>query len=190
LLASGQDINVLVLDSEVYSNTGGQASKATPLGASAKFATGGKATRKKDLGLLAQAYKDVYVAQISLNANDEQTVKALREAAAYPGPSLVIAYATCREQGMDLTAGVDHQKAAVASGHWPLYRYHPSPEDGPAVLTLDSAAPTLPLAAFYATETRYQAVSRADPERAAALLVQAQAHVDERWALYSRLAGE
>jgi pyruvate-ferredoxin/flavodoxin oxidoreductase len=189
LLASGQDINVLVLDSEVYSNTGGQASKATPLGASAKFAAGGKGSRKKDLGLLAQAYRDVYVAQISLGANDEQTVKALSEAAAYPGPSLVIAYATCREQGIDLTSGVDHQRAAVASGHWPLYRYHPEPTEGAEpVLTLDSEAPSMPLAAFYATETRYQAVSRADPERGAELLTKAQAHVDERWALYQRLA--
>jgi pyruvate-ferredoxin/flavodoxin oxidoreductase len=189
LLASGQDINVLVLDSEVYSNTGGQASKATPLGASAKFASAGKGNRKKDLGLIAQAYRDVYVAQISLNANDEQAVKALSEAAAYPGPSLVIAYATCREQGMDLTSGVDHQRAAVASGHWPLYRYHPAPGDGAEPrLTLDSAAPSLPLAAFYATEARYQAVSRADPERGAALVAQAQTHVDERWALYTRLA--
>jgi len=189
LLASGQDINVLVLDSEVYSNTGGQASKATPLGASAKFASGGKGNRKKDLGLLAQAYRDVYVAQISLGANDEQTVKALSEAAAYPGPSLVIAYATCREQGMDPTTGVEHQQAAVASGHWPLYRYHPQPTDGAgSALTLDSAAPSIPLAAFYATETRYQAVSRADPERGAELLEKAQAHVDERWALYQRLA--
>jgi pyruvate-ferredoxin/flavodoxin oxidoreductase len=101
----------------------------------------------------------------------------------------VIAYATCREQGIDLTSGVDHQRAAVASGHWPLYRYHPEPTEGAEpVLTLDSAAPSIPLAAFYATETRYQAVSRADPERGAELLAKAQTHVDERWALYQRLA--
>ena len=189
LFASGQDINVLVLDSEVYSNTGGQASKATPMGASAKFAVAGKSTRKKDLGRMAQVYQDVYVAQIALNANDAQAVTAIQEAAAYPGPSLVIAYATCREQGLDLTTAVDHQKAAVASGHWPLYRYHPAPTPGAGpVFTLDSPAPSLPLGEFYATETRYQAVNRADPARAEALLTRAQAHVDERWAQYSRLA--
>jgi pyruvate-ferredoxin/flavodoxin oxidoreductase len=190
LFASGQDINVLVLDSEVYSNTGGQASKATPMGASAKFAVAGKSTRKKDLGLLAQVYQDVYVAQIALNANGVQSVEAILEAAAYPGPSLVIAYATCREQGVDLTSSsLDHQQAAVASGHWPLYRYHPGPTRGvDPVFTLDSTEPSMPLGDFYATETRYQAVARADPDRAAALLTQAQAHVDERWARNSRLA--
>ena len=189
LFASGQDINVLVLDSEVYSNTGGQASKATPLGASAKFAVAGKSRRKKDLGLLAQVYGDVYVAQVALNADDAQTVRAITEAAAYPGPSLVLAYATCREQGVDLTSGIDHQRGAVASGHWPLYRYHPEPTPGAgSVFTLDSGAPSVPLGQFYATETRYQAVTRADPERAEALLARAQEHVDERWAVYSRLA--
>ena len=189
LFASGQDINVLVLDSEVYSNTGGQASKATPMGASAKFAVAGKATRKKDLGQLAQVYRDVYVAQIALNANNEQSVAAIQEAAAYPGPSLVIAYATCREQGVDLTTAVDHQRAAVASGHWPLYRYHPEPTpNADPVFTLDSEAPSLSLGEFYATETRYLAVTRADPQRAESLLTRAQAHVDERWAHNSRLA--
>lgn len=190
LFASGQDINVLVLDSEVYSNTGGQASKATPLGASAKFAVAGRSRRKKDLGLLAQVYGDVYVAQVAIYADDAQTVRAIAEAAAYPGPSLVLAYATCREQGLDLASGVEHQRGAVASGHWPLYRFHPRPTpDGTSVLTLDSAEPSVPLREFYATESRYQAVQRADPERAEALLAQAQAHVDERWARYARLAG-
>ena len=189
VLASGQDVNVLVLDSEVYSNTGGQASKATPLGASAKFAVAGKTTRKKDLGLLAQAYGDVYVAQIALNSNEMQAVRAILEAAAYPGPSLVIAYATCREQGADLTHAVDHQRAAVASGHWPLYRYHPAPAPGAGPsFRLDSKPPSMPLGDFYAMETRYQAVAHADPERAAALLGQAQAHADERFARYRALA--
>ncbi len=190
LFASGQDVNVLVLDSEVYSNTGGQASKATPLGASAKFAVAGRSRRKKDLGLLAQVYGDVYVAQIALYADDAQTVRAISEAAAYPGPSLVLAYATCREQGVDPTAGVEHQRGAVASGHWPLYRYHPQPAPGASPLfSLDSGDPSVPLAAFYATESRFQSVARSDPDRAAALLVKAQEHVDERWARYSRLAG-
>ena len=190
LLASDQDVNVLVLDSEVYSNTGGQASKATPIGATAKFAAGGKSSRKKDLGMLARAYRGVYVAQIALNANDEQAVRALSEAAAHPGPSLVIAYATCREQGVDLTSAVDHQRAAVASGHWPLYRYHPEPVPGADPrFTLDSAAPSVPIGEFYATETRFQMTRRTDPGRAAALLVQAQADVDDRWTEHARLAG-
>ncbi|WOP17326.1 pyruvate:ferredoxin (flavodoxin) oxidoreductase [Raineyella sp. LH-20] len=191
LLASGEDINVLVLDSEVYSNTGGQASKATPIGAAAKFAASGKTTRKKDLGLLAQAYRDVYVAQISITADDEQAVRAMREAAAYRGPSLVIAYATCISHGVDLARSAERQRAAVDSGHWPLYRYHPEPTPGAdPVFTLDSPAPFLPLREFYAAESRYQSVARADPERSGALLERAQTVVDERWALYARLAGE
>ncbi len=191
LLASGEDINVLVLDSEVYSNTGGQASKATPVGAGAKFAVSGKTTRKKDLGLLAQAYRDVYVAQIAINTNEVQAVRALREAAAYPGPSLVIAYATCISHGVDLAKSAEHQRAAVATGHWPLYRYHPEPKPGAdPVFKLDSKAPSMPLAEFYATESRYQSVARANPEHGAELLDRAQEVVDERWALYSQLAGK
>jgi pyruvate-ferredoxin/flavodoxin oxidoreductase len=189
LFASGQNINVLVLDTEVYSNTGGQASKATPLGASAKFAVAGKATRKKDLGLIAQAYGTVYTAQIALNANEPQAVRALLEAAAYPGPSLVIAYGPCIAHGVDLSTMALRQKDAVASGHWPLYRYHPEPKPGAApTFKLDSKAPTLPLAEFYAAESRYGAVAQLDPGRAAALLEQAQTAVDERWARYLRLA--
>lgn len=189
LLASGEDVNVLVLDSEVYSNTGGQASKATPLGATAKFAAAGKETRKKDLGMLARSYRDVYVAQVALDADPEQSVRALHEAAQYPGPSLVIAYAPCREQGVDLLRAVEQQRAAVASGHWLLYRYHPEPTPGAApVLTLDSAEPSVPLGTFYATESRYRRLALADPDRATGLLAKAQRHVDERWAQYRRLA--
>ncbi|MCV2393848.1 pyruvate:ferredoxin (flavodoxin) oxidoreductase [Actinotalea sp. M2MS4P-6] len=189
LLASGENVNVLVLDSEVYSNTGGQASKATPLGAAAKFAASGKETRKKDLGRLAQVYQDVYVAQIAINANEAQAVRALHEAAAYDGPSLVIAYAPCREQGADLTQAVAQQRAAVATGHWLLYRYHPEPAPGAAPrFKLDSKAPSAPLATFYGTETRYRRLALSDPERAAELLDRAQAAVDERWLRYSRLA--
>ena len=191
LLASGEDINVLVLDSEVYSNTGGQASKATPIGSGAKFAVSGKTTRKKDLGLLAQAYRDVYVAQIAITANEVQAVRALREAAAYPGPSLVIAYATCISHGVDLATGAEHQRAAVATGHWPLYRYNPEPKAGAEpVFKLDSKAPSMPLAELYATESRYQSVARAHPEHGAELLERAQEVVNERWALYSQLAGK
>ncbi|MGB7961853.1 MAG: pyruvate:ferredoxin (flavodoxin) oxidoreductase [Propionicimonas sp.] len=189
LFATGLDINVLVLDTEVYSNTGGQASKATPMGASAKFAAGGKTSRKKDLGLLAKSYGNVYVAQIAINANEIQAVRAIKEAAAYPGPSLVIAYSTCIAHGLDLADAPAHQKAAVASGHWPLYRYHPAPSgEASPLFKLDSKAPSLPLADFYAKETRYRAVGKADPELAEQLLAQAQADAEERYATYLRLS--
>ena len=188
-LATGLDINVLVLDTEVYSNTGGQASKATPMGASAKFAAGGKTSRKKDLGLLAKSYGNVYVAQIAINANEIQAVRAIKEAAAYPGPSLVIAYSTCIAHGLDLANAPAHQKAAVASGHWPLYRYHPAPSgEASPLFKLDSKAPSLPLADFYAKETRYKAVGKADPALAEQLLAQAQADAEERYATYLRIS--
>jgi pyruvate-ferredoxin/flavodoxin oxidoreductase len=188
ILASGENVNILVLDTEVYSNTGGQASKATPTAATAKFAASGKATHKKDLGLLAQAYGSVYVAQIAMGANEPQTVRALLEAAAYPGPSLVIAYAACIEHGVDLANSVERQKHAVASGHWLLYRYHPEPTPGAAPsFKLDSKAPTMSVAEFHAGETRYGGVGRTDPDRAAALAEKAQAHVDARYARYSAM---
>lgn len=191
LLASGENVNILVLDSEVYSNTGGQASKATPLGAAAKFAASGKSTPKKDLGLFARGYRDVYVAQIAINANEQQAVRALNEAAAHPGPSLVIAYAPCREQGADLTKAIERQRAAVASGHWVLYRYHPEPTPGAAPrLKLDSKAPSIPLSEFYAEETRFRRIALADPDRATALIGKAQEVVDERWDQYLGLAGD
>ncbi|MFN8075675.1 MAG: pyruvate:ferredoxin (flavodoxin) oxidoreductase [Kineosporiaceae bacterium] len=191
LLASGRNINVLVLDTEVYSNTGGQSSKSTPRGAAAKFAASGKTTRKKDLGLLAQAYRDVYVAQIAIGANEPQTVRALLEAAAYDGPSLILAYSTCLQQGVEMTTSMGHQKSAVASGHWPLYRYHPEPEPGAQPqFKLDSKAPSMPFAEFAATETRYSSVARANPEHAAELMEQAQTDVDERWARYRYLADQ
>ena len=139
MLASGQDVNLLVLDTEVYSNTGGQASKATPRGAVAKFAARGKPTPKKDLGMLAMAYGNVYVAHVAVGASDMQTVKALLEAEAWPGPSLVIAYSTCIAHGFDMTGSMAHMRDAVKSGHWPLYRYHPDAEQP---FHLDSKAPT------------------------------------------------
>ena len=188
VLSSGANVNIIVLDTEVYSNTGGQASKATPRGAAAKFASDGKGTKKKDLGLLAQAYGDIYVAQIAIGANETQTVRALLEAAAYDGPSLVIAYSTCIAHGIDMATSMTHQKAAVASGYWPLYRFHPSPESGAHPFSLDSKKPTIPLREFEQQETRYAALHRTEPERAAALEAQAQADIDERWRYYEQLA--
>ncbi|HET7900526.1 MAG TPA: pyruvate:ferredoxin (flavodoxin) oxidoreductase [Candidatus Nanopelagicales bacterium] len=189
VLASGRNVNILVLDTEVYSNTGGQASKSTPRGASAKFASHGKATKKKDLGLLAQAYGDVYVAQIAMGANETQTVRALLEAAAWPGPSLVLAYSTCIAHGIEMSTSMGHQKAAVTSGYWPLYRFHPSPDAGAHPFSLDSKKPTTSLADFTSEETRYTALDREDHERAEHLLELAQADIDERWHYYEQLAG-
>ena len=189
VLSSGRNVNILVLDTEVYSNTGGQASKSTPRAATAKFASNGKTTRKKDLGLLAQAYGDVYVAQIALGANETQTVRAMREAMAHDGPSLIIAYSTCIAHGIEMSTSMTHQKQAVASGYWPLYRYHPSPEQGSHPFSLDSKKPTVPLHEFHENETRFAVLTRSDPERAEHLQALAQADVDERWRYYEQLAG-
>ncbi|NUR47472.1 MAG: pyruvate:ferredoxin (flavodoxin) oxidoreductase [Hamadaea sp.] len=190
VLGSGRDVNLLVLDTEVYSNTGGQASKATPRGAAAKFASSGKATPKKDLGAIARAYGDVYVAQIALGANQMQTVRALREAEAWPGPSLVIAYSTCIAHGIDMATSMSHQKTAVASGYWPLYRYHPSPAEGARPFQLDAKRPTMPLVDFTRDEARFSMLERSDPDRADHLMRLAQADVDERWHYYEQLAAE
>ncbi|MFN8168622.1 MAG: pyruvate:ferredoxin (flavodoxin) oxidoreductase [Candidatus Nanopelagicales bacterium] len=189
VLASGRDVNVLVLDTEVYSNTGGQASKSTPRGASAKFAATGKGTKKKDLGLLAQAYGDVYVAQVALGGNETQTVRAILEAAAWPGPSLILAYSTCIAHGIEMSSSMAHQKDAVASGYWPLYRFHPSPAPGTHPFSLDSKRPTLPLSEFTHDETRYTALDRVDHDRSEHLMHLAQADIDERWHYYEQLAG-
>jgi pyruvate-ferredoxin/flavodoxin oxidoreductase len=189
VLSSGRNVNILVLDTEVYSNTGGQASKATPRGAVAKFAAAGKATAKKDLGAIARAYGNVYVAQVSMGANDLQTTKALLEADAWPGPSLVIAYSTCIAHGIDMSKSMSHQKDAVKSGYWPLYRFHPSEIDGGKPFKLDSSAPSIPIADFVATETRFAVLQRTHPERAAELAALAQADADERWRYYQQLAG-
>ena len=189
VLSSSRNVNILVLDTEVYSNTGGQASKSTPRAATAKFASDGKGTRKKDLGLLAQAYGDVYVAQIAMGANETQAVRAFREAVAHEGPSLVIAYSTCIAHGIDMGTSMTHQKRAVASGYWPLYRVHPSPEPGTHPFSLDSKAPSIPLHEFLEHETRFAVLERSDPERAEHLQALAQADVDERWHHYEQLAG-
>ena len=188
VLSSGRNVNILVLDTEVYSNTGGQASKATQRGAMAKFAAAGKESAKKDLGAVARAYGNVYVAQISMGANDLQATKALLEAEAYPGTSLVIAYSTCIAHGIDMSKSMSHQKDAVQSGYWPLYRFHPSDAEAGHPFKLDSKAPTVRLADFTATEARYATLARTHPEHAARLAALAQADVTERWRYYEQLA--
>jgi pyruvate-ferredoxin/flavodoxin oxidoreductase len=186
VLASGQDVNVLVLDTEVYSNTGGQASKATPRGAVAKFAARGKATGKKDLGLITMSYGNVYVAHVALGSSDMQTVKALLEAEAWPGPSLVIAYSTCIAHGFDMQGSMAHQRNAVSSGHWPLYRYHP---DAERPFHLDSKPPSMPLEQFATSEARFAMLARSAPEEFERLMRLAEQDVRERWRYYQELAG-
>jgi pyruvate-ferredoxin/flavodoxin oxidoreductase len=188
VLASGRNVNVLVLDTQVYSNTGGQASKATPRGAVAKFASGGKPIPRKDLGMIASAYGNVYVAQVALGANDQQTVKALLEADAWEGPSLVIAYSTCIAHGIDMARSLSHQADAVKSGFWPLWRYHPGLDPHQHPFQLDSRKPTLPLREFALSEARFAMLERADPERSHQLLALAQADADERWRFYAQLS--
>ncbi|MFT4108031.1 pyruvate:ferredoxin (flavodoxin) oxidoreductase [Propionicimonas sp.] len=187
VLSSGRNVNILVLDTEVYSNTGGQASKASPRGATAKFATAGKATPKKDLGMLAQAYGNVYVAQLAIGANQQQTVRAMLEAQAWPGPSLLIAYSTCIAHGIDMATSMSHQSEAVSSGYWPLYRFRPGGDGHP--LHLDSRPPSTPVREFMLGEARFAMLARANPARAEELAALAQADADERWHYYSQLAG-
>jgi pyruvate-ferredoxin/flavodoxin oxidoreductase len=188
VLASGRDVNVLVLDTEVYSNTGGQASKATPRAAVAKFASGGKATGKKDLGQIAMAYGNVYVGQIAMGANMTQTVRTFAEAEAHPGVSLIIAYSPCIAHGIDMTKQMDHQKQATESGHWPLYRYDPALEaKGKPGLRLDSRAPSIPFKEFARTEARFDMLARANPERAEELFALAQKDIDNRWHFYEQM---
>ncbi len=188
VLGSGRNVNILVMDTEVYSNTGGQASKATPRGAVAKFAAGGKGGMKKDLGLEAMSFGDVYVAHIALGSSDLQTVKALLEADAWPGVSLVIAYSTCIAHGFDMKNSMTQQKLAVQSGHWPLYRYRPSGDSDTKPFTLDSADPSVPYSDFAASEARFAMLARSNPERSAELVGLAQRDVDDRWHYYRQLA--
>jgi pyruvate-ferredoxin/flavodoxin oxidoreductase len=188
VLASGRDINILVLDTEVYSNTGGQASKATPRAAIAKFASGGKETAKKDLGQIAMSYGNVYVAQIAMGANLTQTVKTLAEAEAHRGVSLVIAYSPCIAHGIDMTKQLSHQKLATDTGYWPLYRYDPAREDaGEPGLRLDSRKPKIPFKDFASKEARFAVLGRADREGAERLLIEAQRDIDNRWHLYEQM---
>ena len=189
VLASGRNVNILVLDTEVYSNTGGQQSKSTPLGATAKFAMAGKGRAKKDLGLIAMSYGDVYVAAVSLGAKDAQTVVALQEAASYEGVSLIVGYAHCIHHGAEMAIGLDRQKAAVASGYWPLYRYDPRKlAAGEPPLELDSSEPTMPVADFMAGESRFRITADNDPARYAELVKQAQFNIDGKFQRLRQLA--
>ena len=189
VLASGRNFNVLVLDTQVYSNTGGQMSKATPRAAVAKFAAAGKPMPKKDLGMIAMTYGNIYVAQVAMGANDTQTVKALVEAESYDGPSLVIAYSTCIAHGINMRLGFDQMKKAVDSGAWVLYRYDPRLADqGLNPLQLDSKGPKIPLQDYAYNETRFRMLTQTDPDRAEWLLEKAQKDVHERWRMYEQLA--
>jgi hypothetical protein len=165
VLASGADVNILVLDTEVYSNTGGQASKSTSKGAVAKYATGGKSVTKKDLGLIAMQYGSVYVAQVAMGANEMQTVKAFNEAAAWPGPSLILAYSTCIAHGVDMRDSMKRMDLAVKTGYWPLFRYHPAEAAGTTPFRLDSKPPSVDLRDMLSTEGRFAMLERSDPER-------------------------
>jgi len=188
VIASGKNVNILVLDTEVYSNTGGQASKSTPIGAVAQFAAGGKAMAKKDLGMMAMAYGSVYVANVSL-ANPGQTVKAFIEAEAHDGPSIIIAYSHCIAHGINMTSAVDEQKKAVSSGYWPLYRYNPAlASEGKNPLQLDSKAPTTSFEEFAGGENRYKVLRKINPEAAERLMKKASAWTASRFEYYRKLA--
>jgi pyruvate-ferredoxin/flavodoxin oxidoreductase len=188
-LASGRNVNVLVLDTEVYSNTGGQQSKATPRGAVAKFAAAGKSLPKKDLGRMAMNYEGVYVAKVAMGADDKQTLRAFVEAESWDGPSIIIAYTHCIAHGYDMRFGLDQQIRAVKSGYWPLYRYDPRrKKEGKNPLQLDSKSPSLPLKEYMYQEGRFSVLTRSHPERAAELLSKAETDVSEQWARYERMA--
>jgi pyruvate-ferredoxin/flavodoxin oxidoreductase len=189
VLASGRNVRILVLDTEVYSNTGGQMSKATPRAAVAKFASGGKPSGKKDLAMMAMQYGNVYVARIAMGANDTHTVKAFLEAEAHPGPAILIAYSHCIAHGYDMVHGLDQQKAAVQSGYWPLFRFNPAlTVEGRNPFQLDSRAPTIALRKYAYNEGRYTMLAHADPEGAARLLAEAEQDVATRWKFYEYLA--
>jgi pyruvate-ferredoxin/flavodoxin oxidoreductase len=191
VLASGRNVNVLVLDTEVYSNTGGQASKSTPRGAVAKFAAGGKPMGKKDLAMMAVSYGSVYVARVAMGSSDMHTVKAFLEAEAYNGPSLIIAYSPCIAHGYDLSHGLDQQKAAVNSGYWPLFRFNPDlVAQNKNPFQLDSRAPSIGLKDYIYNETRYTMLVKSKPEEAKRLLELAKGDVAAHWKLYDYLAHE
>jgi len=189
VIASGRNVNILVLDTEVYSNTGGQASKSTPRGAVAKFAMAGKGLPKKDLGLIAMAYGNVYVAHIEMGFNDQQTLRAIIEAEAYDGPSLIIAYSHCIAHGYDMAKGLEQQKLAVQSGHWPMYRYDPRlAEEGKNPLIIESKEPSIPLSQYAYNETRYKMLTQIDESRAEELMKEAQHDAKSRWTFYQQMA--
>ncbi len=189
VIASGRNVNILVLDTEVYSNTGGQSSKSTPRAAVAKFAANGKGLPKKDLGMIAMAYGYVYVARVAMGSNDQHTLRSFLEADAYDGPSLIIAYSHCIAHGIDMRKGLEQQKNAVASGIWPLYRYNPALlDEGKNPLVIDSKDPTVSVEEYAYKETRYRMLMQADEARAEALMKQARSDVTKRWQLYKQMA--
>jgi pyruvate-ferredoxin/flavodoxin oxidoreductase len=188
-LGIGRNVNLLVLDTGVYSNTGGQASKATPLGATAKFAMGGKEIPAKDLGMMAMAYGHVYVASVAFGAKDSQTVRAFLEAESYDGPSIIIAYSHCIAHGYNLADGLDHQKAAVECGAWPMYRFDPRRTAmGENPLKLDSRAPKISFDEYALSETRFRMLMKTNPERSKRLLEEAQRNVQAKYQMYQQLA--
>jgi pyruvate-ferredoxin/flavodoxin oxidoreductase len=191
VIASGHDVNILVLDTEVYSNTGGQASKSTPTGSVAKFAASGKPTRKKDLGLMAMSYGYVYVASVAMGANKNQLLKALLEAEGYDGPSLIIAYAPCINHGINMGMTQEEEKQAVEVGYWPLYRYNPTlKEEGKNPFTLDSKKPKGDFKEFLLGEVRYSSLTRTFPENAERLFQKAEDDMKERYEFYKRMAAQ
>ncbi|MFQ6674669.1 MAG: thiamine pyrophosphate-dependent enzyme, partial [Fidelibacterota bacterium] len=189
VLASGRDVNILVLDTEVYSNTGGQMSKATPRAAVAKFAVGGKRAPKKDLGRIAMTYGSVYVASVAMGARDEHTLRVFLEAESYRGPSIIIAYSHCIAHGINMTTGMQNQKAAVGSGQWLLYRYNPERvKNGENPLILDSRPPKIPVKDYMVMENRFNMLAKSKPEAARRLADEAQDDVDVRWQAYEFIA--
>ena len=189
VLSTGENIKLLIMDTEVYSNTGGQMSKATPLGAIAQFAAGGKRTPKKNIALMMATYGKIYVAQVAFGANLAQTVRAFTEAEAYNGPALIVAYSVCIAHGFDMSTGIEQQKNAVACGYWPLYRYNPQLEaEGKNPLIIDSKDPSIPFAEYAYKENRYRSLKTSNPEVAAALLKQAEAEIQRRWKLLKHQA--
>ena len=189
VLSTGRDVNMLVLDTEVYSNTGGQASKATPRGAVARFAAQGKGLSKKDLGLMAIAYGYVYVARVAMGFNDQHTLKSFLEAESYPGPSIIIAYSHCISHGFDMAKGLEHQKMAVQSGLWPVYRYDPRlAAEGKNPLQIDCKEPTIPVDQYMYSETRFRMLTQSDEARAETLLKLSREDSKSRWSFYSQLA--
>ena len=191
VLAQGEDVNILVLDTEVYSNTGGQASKSTPTGSIAKFAASGKKTRKKDLGLMAMSYGYVYVATVAMSANPAQLLKAMNEAEAYHGPSLIICYAPCINHGINMAHAQLEIKKAVEAGYWPLYRYNPAlAAEGKNPLTIDSKDPTGDYQEFIKGEVRYASLAKLFPDKAQALFEENEKDAAARLAMYKKLAGD
>jgi len=189
VLGSGVDVNILVLDTEVYSNTGGQQSKATPLGAAAKFASGGKNVSKKDLALQAISYDNVYVARVALGANSQQTLEAFREAEAYSGTSIIIAFSPCIAHGYDLEESLTQEQNAVRSGYWPLFRYNPELRNGARnPFILDSTRPDIAFKEYADKETRFSGIGRTDPQEGARLMAMAQEMINHKWGIYEEMA--